>query len=226
MADSDRCDALLWDVDGALLDRVRSELAGRVRREGPKFESEAGHWRGHRVVAARPQRAIAKRLAHLADVVGSLVAAHKPEVVVVVGPAAAVDRSMRPGEVVVRSSGALDAANGVRDGAVSQGVVARDSNEQGVLATTDWSDREADALESHGLEFALLAVVTTAPTNPVVQPPRSARRTLAREAGNFFGALARGSIGAPGAPAAITRSAADAVASVLDSFGRSGDPVD
>ncbi|TWT99209.1 Phosphorylase superfamily protein [Botrimarina colliarenosi] len=201
MADNERCDVAVWDVSGGLLGETRRQLRNTLRRDGPRIAIETGDWLQKRIAIAWPQRAIASHAPSIAEALAALVAAHRPERLVVVGPATAIDRSLAVGSVliadeVVSSHGAerltlpAIATADLPSGVVGVGQLA--VAETGARVTTDWAGVAAEAITDLGVDAVLVTVVTARANGVLAEPPRSRRPTASRQAGRLLGKLFKG----------------------------------
>lgn len=216
MKSAQRCDAILWDLDGRLLSQIRSELKHSVRQQGPAIETELGDWENGRVLVARPRRAIAKSVAKLSQVLGTLGVTYQPSMVGVVGPATGPASAVRVGQVFV-DMGFLELSvkPPLALGKIATGVIDVSASTNETAVTTDWAERERNALNDCGLAFGLLAVVIEANAASQISPPRSNRSTIARSAGRFFGKLSSGSLPSDESLKVAQTSAAKAVSQLL-----------
>lgn len=197
----ERCEFAIWDVGGNLLEEVRGKLSRRLVHNGPKIAVEAGEWLGRRLAIGRPQRVIAKQAPTLAEALQAMVAAHRPQRLVVLGPARACSTAYALGQVVAvaqvveaNETTPVTQAEGAQRltyATIGNGTVAASTR-----MTTDWAKRAAVAIAGLGIDATLFAVVTetSSAEAKTLEPPVSRPLTNSRRAGVVLGKLLAGKL--------------------------------
>lgn len=198
-------DTAFWDVSGTLLGDLRSKLKHRTVHQGGKIMVESGDWLGQRLVIGMPKRLIQRHAPRLAESLAAMIAAHRPRRLFVVGPAAAVSKTLAIGQVVQ--------ADDSRTDEIGDGILRAASAV--ALVTTDWADKTRQASDELGVQLGLLGVVTMLSDRPEVVPPSSHRRTLSHNAGAMLGHLLAGRVGSSTVPAAARAALVDAIEAML-----------
>lgn len=197
----ERCELAIWDVGGDLLEEVRGKLSRRIVHNGPKIAVETGEWLGRRLAIGRPQRVIAKQAPTLAEALQAMVAAHRPQRLVVLGPARACSPAYALGQVVAveqvaEANETISVTQGMEAQRVASITIGNGTVAASTQITTDWAKRAAVVTADLGIDSILFAVVTetSSAEAKTLEPPVSRPLTNSRRAGVVLGKLLAGKL--------------------------------